>query len=317
MADESVYVAIAIACVVALLVLAILIIYCMKRQQDKMNERIVRERRRREERQRRNFMRAQMVQPPSYEVSSRGVHQPTYPVEREIPWSPPPEYKELATPVPSLRQNQTVGIGGVHDRPMSNGYPPEYSEISSISRNVPPVFTYMPPGVSPLASNTAPIVSSNNRNMHANQNARLLHRSDSAIQVQVTPRTVLPDVVTSATGRSGSDRTNSTNYLAGEDARVNSIHAHPSTNNNRPAHNHDRSNFDPTFGRSPGPDSSGAAQTQIAQESYRHHGNTQWRLGSRPAGTQNEATRSSAEASGPNSRSKNQVTSQLQDLSLI
>ena len=54
------------------------------------------------------------VQPPSYEAS-RGRDQVICPVNREVPWSPPPEYKEVATPIPSLRHNQVVGIGGVPD----------------------------------------------------------------------------------------------------------------------------------------------------------------------------------------------------------
>ncbi|GFO45020.1 PX domain-containing protein kinase-like protein [Plakobranchus ocellatus] len=225
MVNESVYVAIAIACVVALLMLAIFVIYCIKRQQDKIQERQARERRIREERQRRNHMRVPIVGPPPYEAS-RGMHQTGFSAHREIPYSPPPEYKEVATPLPTPRHNQSVGIGGVSDR--SYGYPPEYNEIPTVSRNVAPANTYFVgsgyynnlnnANVSTNEStsgNNNTVNHINNRNLY-NQSARranVVRSNDSTIQVQVSPRVpsraaaaaALPDVVTS-TGVANGDR---------------------------------------------------------------------------------------------------------------
>ena len=55
MVNESVYVAVAIACVVALLLIAVIVIYCIKRHQDKEQSRQAREERERRERHRREI----------------------------------------------------------------------------------------------------------------------------------------------------------------------------------------------------------------------------------------------------------------------
>ncbi|RUS82138.1 hypothetical protein EGW08_010112 [Elysia chlorotica] len=332
MPDESVYVAIAIACVVALLLLAIMVIYCVKRQQDKMHERIIRERRLREERQRRNFMRAQMVHPPSYEAS-RGRDQIICPVNRDIPWSPPPEYKEVATPIPGLRHNQVVGIGGAPD--LFNGAA-EYNEIPSVSRNVAPAYTYMPPGVSAQANNAVAIStnnnssninSNNNRNMVGSRTNASTRRSDNAIQVQVSPRAAhsLPDVVTSTTGSNNSiGANNRAQRSTGQNVHhPQSLHSsqggnvHTMANSNT---NNDRSNVVSTNRTNTESNRFRTAGTQPSSTYNSHSANAPGMSDS--GNSYNEAVRSPAAnqetaSSSMSQRAKSQPQSQFQDLSFI
>lgn len=331
MVAASVYVGIAIACVVALLVLVVLIIYCVKREQDKWNDRMMRERRRREERQRRNFQRAQMVHPPSYEVS-RVLQQPRQP-NREIPWSPPPEYKELATPIPGQRSNQTVGIGGVYD---TDYYPPHYSEISSVSRNVAPVYTYLPPGVPVLANNTAQIVynsntnssstntnnnssnNNNNRRLQINRSNSSAYRSDNAIQVQVTPRSVLPDVVTSARPTGGNGNSGPISLIHRTQDGANLSRPTNILSSSSSSQINSRSTVDTTSLPNAGSQNSGLPQNPNAPVRSRSGARTPHRSSSRSGiGRHSDATGSSVGASEPNPAATNQIPSQFQDLSLI
>ncbi|CAG5115907.1 unnamed protein product [Candidula unifasciata] len=94
MSEEAIFVAIGIACVVAVLLFIVFTIYC------------TRQRRAREERHRRHLMRANIVQPPPYDSNRRNV----IPINRAvIPFSPPPEYKELATPLATHRNPTRYG----------------------------------------------------------------------------------------------------------------------------------------------------------------------------------------------------------------
>ncbi|CAL1544541.1 unnamed protein product [Lymnaea stagnalis] len=136
MSNESVYVAIGIACVVAVLLFIVFIIYCVKRHNDKENHRHQRERRLREERHRRQLMRTTMVRPPPYDPNRQNL----FPSDREIPFTPPPAYKEVATPLP--RNGQVVGIGDLPYGPPVYDYPAHDDVIPTISRNVPPPNTY-------------------------------------------------------------------------------------------------------------------------------------------------------------------------------
>ncbi|KAK0063866.1 ras guanine nucleotide exchange factor P [Biomphalaria pfeifferi] len=131
MSSETVYVAIGIACVVAVLLFIVFIIYCVKRHNDKLYNRQARERRQREERHRRHLMMGHLVRPPPYDPNVPSL---TLPFNRDLPFSPPPAYKEVATPMP--RNGTIVGLGDLPYGPPVYDYPND-DVIPTVSSRVP------------------------------------------------------------------------------------------------------------------------------------------------------------------------------------
>ena len=212
----------------------------------------------------------------------------------------------------------------IHPQP---GYSQEYSEIPSVSRNVAPVYTYMPPGVSPHINNARHI--NNNTNNHSSSSSNTInnrniagsytnlssHRGENAIQVQVSPRStrVLPDVVTSTTGSSSNIWANNSSQRPQQHPRSPGTSQRGNAQNNN-TNNH-RSNWATTNPASSDPDRSGLVQAQPTSVGSSHIISTPGRSGT--GSINNDAIRNNAEGQEATQGAKNQVRSQFQDLSFI
>ncbi|KAH9512833.1 hypothetical protein Btru_036709 [Bulinus truncatus] len=160
MSSETVYVAIGIACVVAVLLFIVFIIYCVKRHNDKMYSRQARQRRLREERHRRHLMMGHLVRPPPYDPDTPTL---VLPYNRDIPFSPPPAYKEVATPMP--RNGGVVGIGDLPYGPPVYDYLSNDDVIPTVSSRV------APPNSTHYMNPRGDIYNNSNNNRTANLNS--------------------------------------------------------------------------------------------------------------------------------------------------